>query len=183
MSLYRRRVRQRRKDQTCVLCGEKDTRDWDHICGSCRRIWREGNEYRAVKVPDGTREVLIAWYWALYQFNGVARKYDSFREHGKEAKQRFRAAVMILVGAVQRSDKWNPKLSKAVGLPKNKRGTDPVSHYIIVGDEQTEQAMRDLYEAACDLMAEAYAEGERRGKSFITDLAEGKLTTKDLERL
>ena len=182
MSLYKP-VRQRRKYQPCVLCKEEETRDWDRVCIYCRQIWREGKEYRAVGLPKGTREVLVAWHWALYEFYGVARRHDSFGEHNKGARARFRDAVMALVGATRRSDKWSPKLSAAIGLPKNKRGTDAVSRYIIVGDEKTEQAMRDLYEAACDLMAEVYKKGEARGKSFIADLVEGKLTTKDLERL
>lgn len=175
--------RHRRKPSTCVLCKEEETYDWDYICSDCRQSWKMGEEYQQLRMPEGTREVLIALYWNLYHFNGVVRRYDEFREYGKGSGSRLRNAVLALVGAVQTSHRWTPKLTGAIGLPKNKRGSDSVSRYIIVGDEKTEQAMRDLYEAACDLMAEAYKDGESRGKSFVTDLAEGKLTTKDLERL
>jgi len=176
-----RAVRHRRNPQPCVLCKDEQTYDWDHICSACRLAWKQGVECSKASPPEGTHEVIIAWYWKLYEFAGVARRHREFQE---QAKARFRRAVMKLVGAVQISDKWSPKQIGAVGLPPSKgHHTGPVSRYIIVGDEETEQAMRDLYEAACDLMAEAYQDGKRRGKSFITDLAEGKMTAKDLERL
>ena len=177
--MIKRAVRHRRNHQPCVLCEDEQTYDWDHICSACRLAWKQGVEYSKVSPPEGTREVIIAWYWKLYQWAGVANRH---REHTQGSKYRLRAAVMALVGGQQCSDRWSPKGVGAVGLPPDNHGTDPVSRYIIVGDEETERAMRDLYEAACDLMAEAYQDGKRRGKSFVTDLAEGKLTVKDLER-
>ncbi len=171
-------ARHRRKSYTCVLCKEEETRDWDHICVYCRRAWKQGVEYRDIKPPEGVHNVHVAWYWKLYHFAGIANRYP---EHGRNAKSRLRTAVMKLVGAVQITDAWRGS-GTPVGIPPGDHDQS-VSRYAIVGDEETEQTMRDLYEAASDLMAEAYEDGQRRGKSFITDLAEGKLTAKDLERL
>lgn len=184
VSYYRKKIKRRNKPHSCVLCNEEETHDWDHICASCRHAWRLGVDYQnAPKPPEGTHELLIATHWKLYHFYGKVNRYDRFKTLGGGADSRLKDAVMKLVHATQQSDKWAPKLTTAVGLPEGNRGREGMARYVIVGDEETEQTMSDLYVAACDLMAEAYIDGERQGKSFVTDLIKGKLTTKDLERL
>lgn len=70
--MYDKKVRLRRNPQECVLCHENETRDWDHICGDCRRAWQKGCDWLRVSAEPsgGLAEAQISWHWHLYHFDG-----------------------------------------------------------------------------------------------------------------
>lgn len=187
MSYFREKKRWRRNPVPCVLCGEEQTRDWDHICYKCRDEWKRGHAWAQAEekrdaLPDGMIEASIAWYWYLYHFAGNADNVNLLRN---DSKQRFRDALLELVGASRVPDsRMVTSHSWAIGYPRQERVRDSISQsrYILRGDERTLALLQQVYECACELMAHAYDEGLRRGRSFVQDLADGKMTVKDLER-
>lgn len=176
-----------RTAKPCVLCKESDTYDWDYICADCRGEWKRGHAWAQAEekrdaLPDGMIEAPIAWYWYLYHFAGTADRAGSLQN---DSKKRFRDALLELVGASRvPNDRMGTSHSWAIGYPKKEPVRDSISQsrYILRGDEHTLKLLQKVYECACDLMASAYDDGLRRGRSFVQDLAEGKMTVKDLER-
>lgn len=181
------RQRWRRTAKPCVLCGKEHTQDWDYICYKCRDEWKRGHAWAQAEekrdaLPDGMIEASIAWYWYLYHFAGEAAKTMSLQS---DSKSRFRDALLELVGASRLPESRMVTVhSWAIGYPRQERVRDNISQsrYILRGDERTLELLQQVYESACDLMASAYDEGLRRGRSFVQDLADGKMTVKDLER-
>lgn len=173
-----KKQRYRRKPYTCILCQEEETYDWDHVCSSCRKAWHRGADWAKAEdaaPPDGIIEATIARYWYFYHFAGDVSKYE-------EARKEIRAALLELVGTTEMRGLGYSR-SWGIGYPKTYKGNVSLGKYALHGNEHTLELLQSIYENICHLMAHAYQEGERRGKSFITDLVEGKLTTKDLERL
>lgn len=173
--------RYRRKPHPCVLC-EKYTYDWDHICRDCRQAWRKGARFQEAEdkmaaLPEGMIEAVVARYWYTYHFAGTTG--DKYHLAGILSE-----SLLELVHASLASGSWGGGSGWAIGYPTDyNRGDITKQRYLIPGDQHTLDLLQKVYEVVCDLMATAYEEGRRRGQSFITDLAEGKLTVKDLERL
>ena len=179
------KTRYRRNQSLCVLCQEETTYDWDHICRKCRDEWARGHAWAQAEekrdaLPQGMIEAYISWYWYFYHFAGQARRIG---ELINDPKRDIREMLLELVGAERAPG--NPMVTShgwAIGHPKDYRGNVSKSNYILRGDERTLDLLQKLYERICDLMAGAYEEGLRRGKSFVTDLVEGKLSVKDMEK-
>lgn len=138
-----------------------------------------------VKPPEGMARVLISMYWNLYP--DTAQRLDT--QDVWDAQREFRAEVLALVGGSLCSD-WYPVDQWSIGQPKRGLRDDgtmmsrqSAGLYYIHGDQEVADRLQRIYELTCKLMTSAYHAGQRRGKSFITDLAEGKMTVKDLERL
>lgn len=174
-----RKQRHRRNPQTCVLCKTEETYDWDHICYDCRQAWRLGyNQQQAgqTKPPDGLVDANIAWYWYLYHFAGNPDKT-------RDAKKDLVHDLLTLVGARQHEHSSSNSHAWAIGYPKDyNQGGISQSRYTLHGNQSTLDLLQQIYENICHLLADAYKDGHRKGKSLVIALAENKLSVKDLER-
>lgn len=175
------RGKYRRLAKPCVLCGKELTTDWNYICQQCRDLYAKGKEYARVEkaAPDGTVEIQVAWYPQLYHAHGNPKgHFDS------KPEQQIRGALLALLHAteIKQQGMYYGGSRTAIGLPPDNRDAQPASRYLVFGNEHTEQHLRVIFQAVCDLMAKEYEDGLRRGKSFVRDLAENKLSVKDLER-
>lgn len=173
--------KRRRKASPCVLC-KADTQNWDYVCDQCRVDRKSGASIREAqgKLPDGLTDATIAWHWDLYHHYGQVGKWH---EGKNDPRAILPDRLRRLVGATESTKNYVGKML-IVGRAKNSQSviTGPSSYYLIHGDESTPILLQEIFEAICDLMADAYRDGLRRGQSFVTDLAEGKMSVKDLER-
>lgn len=173
----------RRNAKPCVLCGEEETRDWHYICRSCRNLYEKGKEFAKAESagPQGTVKIEVAWYPQLSRHHGTVRH---IRDQTPGPDQQILTALLALLHATKLEDRgmYRGGSRTAIGLPPDNRDAQPSSKYLVYGNEKTGQHLRTIFQAICDLLATEYADGLRRGKSFVRDLAENKLSVKDLER-
>lgn len=174
--------KRRRSPSPCVLC-KANTQNWDYVCNQCRVDRNSGASIREAqgKLPDGLTETTMAWHWDLYHHYGQAGKWRE--DYKSDPRAILPDRLRRLVGATASTKGYVGKML-IVGRAKNNRSsiTGPESYYLIHGDEGTPILLQEIFEAICDLMADAYRDGLHRGQSFVTDLAEGKMSVKDLER-
>lgn len=176
------RRRLRRNATPCVLCGDNKTYDWDHICDQCRREWRRGHAFAEAEekvnaMPKGMIEAPIAMYWYLYHFAGT-------RGDKHDLANTISESLLELVGATRVPYlRWGTSHSWAVGYPRDYKQGITQARYALVGNQHTLDLLQQIYETICHLMAGAYHEGFRDGKGFIAQIADGKMSAKDLERL
>ena len=125
----------------------------------------------------------------------VANIFDLYHDHGQvgadtlrfiyQTQAKVRDCLMRLIGATPSELSVKPAgptvgYFARLGNPHAPNTRGYLAH---TDDHEIATVMQDLCQAICDLMADSYRRGERRGQMFIRDLAEGKLTPKDLERL
>ena len=176
--------RRRRIAKPCALCG-KETDDWDYVCWRCREIYNKGLDYDRVEksAPDGTVTLEITWYPQLYHFHGDANACR-IRAGKPDPGAKIRSALLALIGAVEvgGGSKYHGQSATAIGLPEGHNRSEPLTRYLAHGDDTTETHLRTIFQAICDLLAQEYESGLRRGKSFVRDLADNKLSVEDLQR-
>lgn len=174
------RGRWRRVEKPCLLCGEP-TREWEQVCQSCIKLYEKGKAYsQAESATPGTAKAFIARYWQFYHFHGRMKRhtYDAATEPGYIIVDR----LLKLVRATKIPTEPFSVPPDTIGLADQREGySSQRSWYLIHGEENAPEYLQEVYRAICDLMSIAYADGLRRGKSFVTDLVEGTLSVKDLE--
>lgn len=175
---------QRRKAITCLLCQDNHTVNRDGVCEPCKNDWQRGRAFRALAKAGGDEEREIIYsvdYWYIYAFAGEAQP---MRRH--DLTTTLQKVLLQLAEAEDlESHNWRSGYAAPepesrdviIGWTKNCRTDYHRSKY--VARRGSGELLRIAYRCIVDLLAEAYADGARKGQSMLHGLATGERTVQD----